>query len=124
MLATCAALERCGVLGGQLLGVRRAAASTARKRLLVDGEYGDDAAVYVVSDPNKPGRRVYWRSLLKGVFVVTVCAFTDPADVRGPVTKYLPATSPARAVHKTEAFAAKHAEIATHPAGHLPLMEL
>ena len=33
-----AALERRGVLGGQLRGVRRAAASTARNRLRVDGE--------------------------------------------------------------------------------------
>ena len=54
-----------------------------------------------------------WCSLLKGAFVVTGRAFTDPADVRGPVTKYLPATSPARTMYITEAFAAKHAEIAT-----------
>ena len=40
-------------------------------------------------------------------------AFTDPADARGPVIKYRPATSPARTVHITDAFAAKHAEIAT-----------
>ena len=72
-----------------------------------------DAAVYIVSDPNKPGRRVRWYALLKGTFVVTGRAFTHPADVRGPVVKYLPATSPARTVYTTEAFAAKHAEIAT-----------
>ena len=35
-----AALERRDVLGGQLRGVRRAAASTAHKMLLVDGESG------------------------------------------------------------------------------------
>ena len=72
-----------------------------------------DAAIYIVSDPNKPGRRVRWYALLKGTFVVTGRAFTHPADVRGPVVKYLPATSPARTVYMTEAFAAKHAEIAT-----------
>ena len=72
-----------------------------------------DAAIYIVSDPNKPGRRVRWYALLKGTFVVTGRAFTHPADVRGPVAKYLPATSPARTVYMTEAFAAKHAEIAT-----------
>ena len=72
-----------------------------------------DAAIYIVSDPNKPGRRVRWYALLKGTFVVTGRAFTHPADVRGPVVKYLPATSPARTVYMTEAFAEKHAEIAT-----------
>jgi hypothetical protein len=49
--------------------------------------------------------------MLKGAFVVTGRAFTHP-DVRGPVVKYLPATSPARTVYITEAFAEKHAEIA------------
>ena len=71
-----------------------------------------DAAIYIVSDPNDPGRRVRWYALLKGAFVVTGRAFTHP-DVRGPVVKYLPATSPARTVYITEAFAEKHAEIAT-----------
>ena len=71
-----------------------------------------DAAIYIVSDPNDPGRRVRWYAMLKGAFVVTGRAFTHP-DVRGPVVKYLPATSPARTVYITEAFAEKHAEIAT-----------
>ena len=53
-------------------------------------ESTDDAAIYIVSDPSKPGRRVLWCPLLKGVFVVTGRAFADPADVRGPAAKYLP----------------------------------
>ena len=72
-----------------------------------------DAAIYIVSDPNKPGRRVRWYALLKGAFVVTGRAFAHPGDVRGPVVKYLPATSPAKAVYTTEAFVAKHTDIAT-----------
>ena len=72
-----------------------------------------DAAIYIVSDPNKPGRRVLWYASLKGAFVVTGRAFTHPADVRDLVVKYHPATSPARTVCITEAFAAKHTDIAT-----------
>ena len=72
-----------------------------------------DAAVYIVKDPNKPGRRVLRYAWLKGALVVTGRAFTHPADVRRPVVRYLPATSPARTVYITEAFAEKHAEIAT-----------
>ena len=64
-----------------------------------------EAAIYIVSDPSKPKRRVLWCSVLKGAFVVTGRAFTDPADVSGPAIKHRPATSPARAVHITEAFA-------------------
>ena len=30
-----------------------------------------DAAIYIVSDPNDPGRRVRWYAMLKGAFVVT-----------------------------------------------------
>ena len=71
-----------------------------------------DAAVYIVKDPNKPGRRVFWYALLKGALVVTGRAFTHPADVTCPVVKYLPATSLARTVYITEAFAAKHTTIA------------
>ena len=70
-----------------------------------------DATIYIVSDPNDPGRRVRWYAMLKGAFVVTGRAFTHP-DVRGPVVKYLPATSPARTVYITEAFATKHTNIA------------
>ena len=51
-------------------------------------------------------------ALLKGALVVTGRAFTHPADVTCPVVKYLPATSLARTVYITEAFAAKHTKIA------------
>ena len=63
-----------------------------RARRCWSTESTDAAAVYIVSDPNKPGRRVLWCSLLKGAFVVTGRASTDPADARGPVVKHLPAT--------------------------------
>ena len=92
----------------QGLRARRCPLTEARSR----------AEVYIVSDPGSPGRRVLWHALLKGAFVVTPRAFTDATAVRGPIAKYLPANSPARTVHLTEAFTAKHSEIVAILQGH------